>query len=49
MRTLLLLALALPLAAADGKLSIIAFGAHPDDCDGRAAGRPRSGRRSATT
>ena len=38
MRTALLLALALPLAAADGKLNIIAFGAHPDDCDGRAGG-----------
>jgi LmbE family N-acetylglucosaminyl deacetylase len=25
-------------AAADGKLRIIAFGAHPDDCDGRAGG-----------
>ena len=38
MRTALLLALALPLAAVDGKLNIIAFGAHPDDCDGRAGG-----------
>jgi LmbE family N-acetylglucosaminyl deacetylase len=38
MRTALLLALALPLAAADGKLNIIAFGAHPDDCDSRAGG-----------
>jgi LmbE family N-acetylglucosaminyl deacetylase len=27
-----------PPAAADGKLRIIAFGAHPDDCDGRAGG-----------
>jgi LmbE family N-acetylglucosaminyl deacetylase len=39
---LLLIALAMvpPLAAqqADGKLRIIAFGAHPDDCDGRAGG-----------
>jgi len=25
-------------AASDGKLRIIAFGAHPDDCDGRAGG-----------
>ncbi len=25
-------------AAEDGKIRIIAFGAHPDDCDGRAAG-----------
>jgi LmbE family N-acetylglucosaminyl deacetylase len=38
MRTAFLLALALPLVAADGKLNIIAFGAHPDDCDGRAGG-----------
>ncbi|HWQ53699.1 MAG TPA: PIG-L family deacetylase [Bryobacteraceae bacterium] len=38
LRTLLLLAAALPLAAADGELNIIAIGAHPDDCDIRAGG-----------
>ena len=32
------MAAVLPLAAADAKLNIIAFGAHPDDCDGRAGG-----------
>ncbi|MCZ2080467.1 MAG: PIG-L family deacetylase [Bryobacteraceae bacterium] len=38
-RFLLLLSAAVPLLAqADGKLRIIAFGAHPDDCDGRAGG-----------
>ena len=38
LRTLLILAAALPLAAADAKLNIIAIGAHPDDCDIRAGG-----------
>jgi LmbE family N-acetylglucosaminyl deacetylase len=38
LRTLLLLWAALSLTAADGKLNIIAFGAHPDDCDIRAGG-----------
>lgn len=34
-----LLIAALPLAAQDySKLRVIAFGAHPDDCDGRAGG-----------
>ncbi len=38
-RFLLLLSAAVPLLAqADGKLRIIAFGAHPDDCDSRAGG-----------
>ena len=37
-----------PASAQDGKLRIIAFGAHPDDCELTAAARPRSGRRSAT-
>ncbi len=38
-RTLaLLLAGAAALAAQDGKIRVIAFGAHPDDCDIRAAG-----------
>ena len=34
----LLLAAAAGLAAQDGKIRVIAFGAHPDDCDIRAAG-----------
>src|SRR5574342_675382 len=34
----LLLIGAAVLGAQEGKLRIIAFGAHPDDCDGRAAG-----------
>ena len=39
MRILLLtLAAAASLAAQDGKIRVIAFGAHPDDCDIRAAG-----------
>ena len=37
--SMLLLGLAFPLAAAeDAKLRIICFGAHPDDCELRAAG-----------
>jgi LmbE family N-acetylglucosaminyl deacetylase len=39
MRTLaLLLGVVAGLAAQDGKIRVIAFGAHPDDCDIRAAG-----------
>jgi LmbE family N-acetylglucosaminyl deacetylase len=34
----ILLAMASGLAAQDGKIRVIAFGAHPDDCDIRAAG-----------
>ena len=33
-----LFAMAAALAAQDGKIRVIAFGAHPDDCDIRAAG-----------
>jgi manganese transport protein len=36
------------LPSTDGRLNIIAFGAHPDDCDIRAGGTARSSRRSAT-
>jgi LmbE family N-acetylglucosaminyl deacetylase len=38
MRLVFALAAALSLAAADGKLHVIAFGAHPDDCDSGAGG-----------
>src|SRR5438270_3568862 len=39
MRTLVItLAMAAGLTAQDGKIHVIAFGAHPDDCDIRAAG-----------
>src|SRR5205814_7216939 len=34
----LLCAVALPAQDSDGKIRVIAFGAHPDDCDIRAAG-----------
>src|SRR5690348_12655915 len=39
MRTLVItLAMAAGMAAQEGKIRVIAFGAHPDDCDIRAAG-----------
>ena len=43
------LGIAAPASAQDGKLRIIAFGAHPDDGELGGAGRPRSGRRSGIT
>ena len=38
----------IPAAAQNAPLRIIAFGAHPDDCEIRLAGPPPSGRRSVT-
>ena len=38
MKALLLMAATIPLFAQTDKIRIIAFGAHPDDCEIRAAG-----------